>query len=804
MSRCSRLAFLLLIPVCSIAQVASSPAVQAEKADQAEMDRRMSSGVKYTADFDWSAKSSSDLSSPGVKTVELRACPFGVKANEAEYWIYISGEGSPEAVKVADGTCRGDGKPGTLQFTTVNSHPTGYVVGSASSGLQEASIAARVQPEIPQLKPEGGKVIVSPGADLNLRARVSIRSSYQTVDFSGAAFNCYMDDVCIMLGDPAKSLFFRNITLIAPSGRPRVVGNTHPMIETNAQKTRLLDVSTRWGQKGGTFGAYVQVDDDQAFLLDGFDSGPAEVRCDDTFCGSYITAPGPFNTWSAVGWLKNMNVTPGCRGNGVDWQSGNTLRISDSVIQGFRQFGVRTGVGRGGYGGTELDNVYMEEGMACGVEKNGAAGVIAQGGVLVVKSERTPTGQVPRFQNQGENYYTYFVVASHATFGDSVPLAMGWAKTDGVAPVEVTWPVVRGVTGVGRYKVLRIRWEGKGMRTMPSGTGDWLVATVDPATCVASRCKFTDSHAAAKSFTTVDTLAGTPIYYPALDFWPGNIVLASGHDNQNRAAPARMFADLAPFDGIVSVARYSDGPVVFAASCGHGSLGQAATAYPPTSCIETGTATYGLKRALILQNKSAQDGGGFPNYKGRLNFLTMGTGPAPMITWEDSTPQKTLADPNARPPAEAADSDSGMFAKGIQYTRSSLEIRDYIGALPDKTNWKERLSAQEKSFAVPVTITPGNTLTVGGGSPLSQVKMFNTNPVAGRPVPAQSCVDVAGTASGLTPADMVTGVKPPGPLGNLSLAGYASGANSVNLHFCNASTNTATVPAGSYSFLAVH
>jgi hypothetical protein len=70
------------------------------------------------------------------------------------------------------------------------------------------------------------------------------------------------------------------------------------------------------------------------------------VRCDATFCGSYVTAPGPFNKWSAVGWLKNLNLSAQCQGNGVDWQSGNTLRISDSVVQGYNQFGIRTGTSR--------------------------------------------------------------------------------------------------------------------------------------------------------------------------------------------------------------------------------------------------------------------------------------------------------------------------------------------------------------------------------------------------------------------------------------------------------------------------
>jgi hypothetical protein len=38
-----------------------------------------------------------------------------------------------------------------------------------------------------------------------------------------------------------------------------------------------------------------------------------------------VYAPGPFGINAAVGWLKNMNISLQCGGNGVDWQSGFPL-----------------------------------------------------------------------------------------------------------------------------------------------------------------------------------------------------------------------------------------------------------------------------------------------------------------------------------------------------------------------------------------------------------------------------------------------------------------------------------------------
>ena len=48
---------------------------------------------------------------------------------------------------------------GTLQFTTLNAHPAGYTIGSASGGLQEAQIIAApgvCQPTL-RLRPRRGK-----------------------------------------------------------------------------------------------------------------------------------------------------------------------------------------------------------------------------------------------------------------------------------------------------------------------------------------------------------------------------------------------------------------------------------------------------------------------------------------------------------------------------------------------------------------------------------------------------------------------------------------------------------------------
>jgi hypothetical protein len=456
--------------------------------------------IKYATDFSWTQNPTTDLSSAGAKTVSLTPCPPGVSGAEPQYYVYVSGTGTAEAVLVTGGTCAANGQPGTLQFTTANAHPSGYMVSSASGGLQEALIAARFSPSNPIGSSQSGKVIVPPG-ELKAYARVSIRASNLTVDFSGSIVECWMNDTCIFVGDISNSNLFEDITLMNPRGRPMVTAGTKPFIEVNAQKTRLFNVAARVPISGGTFGSYVQVDDDQAFLLDGLDYViGGGVRCDSTYCGPVVSAPGPFNVFSAVGWLKNLNISLQCTANGVDWQSGNTLRISDSVIRGYAQYGVRGGTRRGGFGGLAFDNLYEEASSACSNPTGniGQAGVMVQGNAVRITSGEGPSGIVPQFANTGTTDYRYYIVAHHATLGASNPLYAGKALTNGTGNIVVTTP---DIAGASTFDLLRVPVSGP--EQAPFGTGNFAVATnvTRTSACNNGLCTFTDTQAVLQSYT---------------------------------------------------------------------------------------------------------------------------------------------------------------------------------------------------------------------------------------------------------------------------------------------------------------
>jgi hypothetical protein len=586
--------------------------------------------------------------------------------------------------------------------------------------LQEALIAARFTPSNPPGSSQSGKVIVPPG-ELKAYARVSVRASNITVDFSGSIVECWMLDTCIYLGDISNSNLFSDITLLNPRGRPTIAGGQKPFLEVNAQKTRIFNVETRLPLSGGTFSSYVQVDDDQAFLLDGLDTViGGGLRCDSTACNPAVYAPGPFNVFSAVGWLKHMNISLQCAGNGVDWESGNTLRISDSVIQGYAQYGVRGGVRRGGYGGLALDNVYEEVGSCPNPAGNiGQAGVIVQGRTVKIDNGEAPTGTAPQFANTGTTDYRYYIVAHHATFGASNPLYAGNALTSGTGNITVTTP---DIAGASTLDLLRVNVAGP--EQAPFGTGNFAIVTNVARTSACSNgvCTFTDTQAALQSYTVAPAA-----YFPMLDYWPGSLVLGANTDSNSVLASARAWLQSVP-SNVVAVAGTGQ-PSVISTSC------DAVSKWTPLwmSCFSAmAPTTFYQQGALLMAVKPNNDGNTTLNLKGRLNFPTLGTGPSHIITLSDSNFQKTIATQNNRPNNDSNDAfigydrgDGNPANIGISFG-APKSLSNYVDNVGDGTNWLERLTNNLKEFKTNVQMDSG--LTVAGSVQANSFVSTGTGP----------------------------------------------------------------------------
>ena len=103
--------------------------------------------VRSATDLNWRQSPPSVLNSPGRNSVTLDPCPPGVMAAEPWYYVYISGVGIAEPVRVTGGTCKGDGRRGTLEFTTANPHPSGYVIAAPQAeSKRHLSRRALLQP----------------------------------------------------------------------------------------------------------------------------------------------------------------------------------------------------------------------------------------------------------------------------------------------------------------------------------------------------------------------------------------------------------------------------------------------------------------------------------------------------------------------------------------------------------------------------------------------------------------------------------------------------------------------------------
>jgi hypothetical protein len=639
---------------------------------------------------------------PGWNSITLSPCPNGVSGSDSWHYLFISGTGTPETVLIIGGTCVSAAKTGTIEFSAVFAHTPGYTIESATSGLQEAANAA--------LLPGGQAargIVINPG-EYVLRARLSLRANGLSISGIGATLTCATTDTCIMLGDPSNSNLFTRIHLTGIRVRPGIVHGSAPAIEDNANGSEMNEITAAAGtNETFTFGHLIQVDNDQAAFMDRIDNGGiATVTCDKQFCGSSIYAPGPFATRAAVGWVSHSNLSPQCGGNGIDWQSGNTLQVSDTVVQGYAQFGIRAGVAKGGFGNVKLNNVYEEAG---GCPMNpignvGRAGIIVEGGEIRISGGEGPQGEMPCFTATctSEKLRRYYAVARDSTGATANPLAFGVAENT-QSPVTFSWPDMAGATS---YDILAmddvIAWYSG---NSPAGTGPFAVAlNVSKSYCRDGVCNYVDSHTPLLNYSV-----GSPTYFPLINFWPGSIILGSESDSHNLYSASILFADVAPIGIIAELGVLR--PAVLADSC------QSESAVSPIweSCL---TSWYPPNpyTATLMVAKNANDGGLFTNLKGRLNFATLGSSPSHIVTLSDSDFAKTIATQGNRPPNNVNDAYIGYDVGygpsiGISFG-APQSLSNYIGNNGDGDNWKERLTSTLKHFKTDVQID-GNLVISG-------------------------------------------------------------------------------------------
>jgi hypothetical protein len=256
---------------------------------------------------------------------------------------------------------------------------------------------------------------------------------------------------------------------IATEASPGTIAIQNAAVEDDATNLGLMEGIDVNLAAGGRYNQFFVVNNDQSATIRNFNENSAPVECTANHCGSYVYSGGS-TAAAPVIWIDKANISPQCGGNGVTVYANNSVHITDSVIEGFGMWGVNTQTILGSFGGTQLDNLYWEEGGGpCTHPYNpgggtvfSAAGIIFQGGQqLSITGGEGPAGShVPQFSNTGSTQYNYYVIVNDTTQGwHSFPLFAGYALTNGSGSITVQYPHVPGSApgDTVTYDILRMQ-----------------------------------------------------------------------------------------------------------------------------------------------------------------------------------------------------------------------------------------------------------------------------------------------------------------------------------------------------------
>ena len=547
---------------------------------------------------------------------------------------------------------------------------------------------------------------------------------------------------------------------IASEASPGTIAIQNAAVEDDATNLGLMEGIDVNLSAGGRYNQFFVVNNDQSATIRNFNENSAPVQCTANHCGSYVYSGGS-TAAAPVIWIDKANISPQCGGNGVTVYANNSVHIADSVIEGFGMWGVNTQTILGSFGGTQLDNLYWEEGGGpCTHPYNpgggtvfSAAGIIFQGGQqLSITGGEGPAGaHVPQFSNTGSTQYNYYVIVNDATQGwHSFPLFAGYALTNGLGSITVQYPHVPGSApgDTVTYDILRMQPSANlnvntpsfpvtGACTGGSTTACGSVVT-GKAQCSGLVCTYTDT---ASANTSSYTINGTS-WDPVLPFWPAEIVIPGNGGQGFSTAP--VISETEP-SNMVSVIGNAY-PQIFIRQCqGNPNVGGNFFGGVWEQCLAGKPG--GNIGALLLQTGTAS---GVGNLKGILNFeggsLT-NIYPQHFLTLIDSNPYKTLATVGFRPPNDANDTfigtdnpSAGTIPLNSQLAFGApIAISNYIGNVGDNSSYLERLTAAAKTFNVPVKINGNLTVTgtcAGCGSGVvtsgtaTQLALYATNGTA--------------------------------------------------------------------------
>jgi len=199
---------------------------------ETEFSANSLSNIRYvTASWNWAQVPSDNLSTPGSNTVHLAPCPDGIdvasSSNHYVYRVYIWGTGTPEAVPVTGGTCQTGNSTGTIVITTAYAHSSGYWVGSASGGIQEAWNDAWISDGA--VNPNAG-TLTAPYVKLmadtqyNIYSSIYMRGRGGILDGAGALLACATRDRCVYIGNTTGQTGYHKLYNVSATSTMPIAG----------------------------------------------------------------------------------------------------------------------------------------------------------------------------------------------------------------------------------------------------------------------------------------------------------------------------------------------------------------------------------------------------------------------------------------------------------------------------------------------------------------------------------------------------------------------------------------------------
>jgi hypothetical protein len=699
-----------------------------------------------------------------------------------KHYLWLDATGTAERVLITNTTCPAQ-PTCTVSFAFGLNHGKGYSLGTATNGFQEALVDALTTTGT--VNPVTGMAIA--GSPYNSALSVYTFNAPFSIDniagaaapiivnFNGATVQCFTSGTdCILVNSSTNingvlDTIIQNGLIVPFPGLGRTGNGTTVGIHDRGQHTTIQHMTFGTTQSAPTdvFDNLVVTENDENFdFANNSDTTASGVpmKCDAHWCGAALLVkptnfPGPST-------IRRNQLDVNCKGNAVDYQSGNGAVFEDNVVENFNQFGFRY-IRNGLQDITDRGGNYFESGT-CTNPDFGQSGFVVD---WAVKGEQFITSGVqnggdtpPLFLNDSNptKVYAFYVVGTDSSGRKTTPIYAGKAFVNTSVPKVFSFMWLPFGTAAVSYDVLAsdvtsdddnitAPWGQSGIDNAPN----WAVAT--GFVCSTSPCTL--------SVNVPLSLSGYTVSYsnwwsPDLPYWPaGGLFLdsngvctsaASDCVTTHYGSSRGVAVSTAPFAG-----NYYYGEVLTSLNQDTASSGYDAVAIRRYKLISQ--ATLGGTSGGLLVNP-IDDGQTLTSRKGKFIFTTnswSGTGSC-NITLFDSQPQKTFANAVNRPSLDSTDSCIGYDASPSTMSfMNPTSFTFYVNNLMDNATFLERLTSALKTFQVNVSI-PRNALSVGGNISQTGVTFANLgSPAAGAQQFCTDCEVTATSCSTATPASCV-------------------------------------------------